>query len=87
MIQKANQMARDSQGQSAETVRNTNTSVDDGLTKKKALILELVRGVNDTELQQELVRKSGKTELEGLEKIAKIWQGTQSECEAKGHAK
>lgn len=85
MIQKANQMARDSQGQSAETVRNTNTSVDDGLTKNKAL--ELVRGVNDTELQQELVRKSGKRELEGLEKIAKIWQGTQSECEAKGHAK
>ena len=87
MIQKANQMARDSQGQSAETVRNTNTSVDDGLTKNKALTLELVRGVNDTELQQELVRKSGKRELEGLEKIAKIWQVTQSECEAKGHAK
>ena len=87
MIQKANQMARDSQGQSVETVKNTNTSVDDGLTKKKALILELVRGVNDTELQQELVRKSGKTELEGLEKIAKIWQGTQSGGEAKGHAK
>ena len=50
--------------------------MDKGLTKKEILILELIKGVYDPKLRQELIRHSHETSFEGLVKIAKAWDAT-----------
>ena len=48
--------------------------MDRGLTRDSILVLELINGVFDGKLRQELIRKSSEIEYEGLVKIAKTWQ-------------
>ena len=48
-------------------------TIQNGLTGEEILVSELINGVSDVNLRQELNRKSSDTDYKGLVKIAETW--------------